>query len=200
MAPPVPCGSSGALGNSLDSGCTSFQPQEGAPCWEAHNAGGSYGSGYVHWNHTVEQLPTSGASSSAPPHRQGLVLPEAAPDRLTRNWTQPDSTPVSPGILDRGAKKEIASSGRPEAPARVNAAEHGVVVSGTNHHRNQRGNVQVIFEEEPKAWFVYCAAGVGESMAFPIDLVGFEAAKRMAQQYASHCEPLPLGWRDMCSV
>ncbi|KAL8273756.1 hypothetical protein Esti_002356 [Eimeria stiedai] len=57
--------------------------------------------------------------------------------------------------------------------------------------RSQRGNVQVTFSPQMGAWVVWCANGlVQQSRAFSIVALGFEGAKRTAQQYATHCEAL----------
>ncbi|KAL8442954.1 hypothetical protein Emed_007048 [Eimeria media] len=55
--------------------------------------------------------------------------------------------------------------------------------------RSQRGNVQVTFSPQMGAWVVWCANGLmQQSRAFPIVTLGFEGAKRTAQQYATYCE------------
>lgn len=78
-----------------------------------------------------------------------------------------------------------SSSGCPTSPA-----ELGLVISadGLGQGRVQRGNVQVTFSPQMGAWVVCCARGLlQQSRAFSVAALGFEGAKKTAQQYATHC-------------
>lgn len=78
-----------------------------------------------------------------------------------------------------------SSSGCSTSPADL-----GLVISadGLAQGRAQRGNVQVTFSPQMGAWVVCCARGLlQQSRAFSVATLGFEGAKKTAQQYATHC-------------
>lgn len=87
--------------------------------------------------------------------------------------------------LGEGGNTREPSQGGPTSPA-----ELGLIISpeGLGPGRTQRGNVQVTFSPQMGAWVVCCASGLmQQSRAFPVAALGFEGAKKAAQQYATHC-------------
>ncbi|KAL8433321.1 hypothetical protein Efla_001875 [Eimeria flavescens] len=97
------------------------------------------------------------------------------------------SVPLVPSLSIDEANKRPGSfnAGMSASPASL-----GLVIppNALGSGRTQRGNVQVTFSPQMGAWVVCCASGLlQQSRAFPVVALGFEGAKKTAQQYATQC-------------
>lgn len=127
---------------------------------------------------------TTNAVSNSPP---GTSLPSYI---LFNNGQSPSSVNSVPFARPCNNSRRAANGCSTASPA-----ELGLVISaeGFGQGRTQRGNVQVTFSPQMGAWVVCCARGLlQQSRAFSVATLGFEGAKKTAQQYATHCRSMYL--------